>query len=93
MLNKDNKNRCYKLLAKNGCSNQMQMVIEECAELTKAICKVNRDEGDVTDEHDENLREELVDVIVMCQQMLLILRMGMDEVNSRASAKMERALR
>jgi len=68
------------------------MVIEECAELQKAVCKVARDDGEVTCEHDENFREELVDTIVMCQQMCLMLKMDIDEVNARAKHKLLRAL-
>ena len=44
----------------------MNMVIEECAELQKAVCKIHRDDGHITEAHDENLREELVDVLVVC---------------------------
>ena len=71
----------------------MGMVIEECAELQKAVCKIQRDDGHITDAHDENLREELVDVFVMCQQMFLVLKMTEDEINNRANRKLERALR
>ena len=70
----------------------MNMVIEECAELQKAVCKIHRDDGHITEAHDENLREELVDVVVMCQQMFLAMRMDTDEINNRAKAKLERAL-
>lgn len=93
MLNKENKDLCWQVLSKYGCEHQMGMVIEECSELTKAVCKVWRDDGHITDEHDENLREELVDVIVMCQQMFLVLKMDADEINKRAGKKLERALR
>jgi NTP pyrophosphatase (non-canonical NTP hydrolase) len=68
------------------------MVIEECSELQKAVCKIHRDDGHITEEHDENLREELVDVLVVCQQMFLALKMDEDEINKRAGAKLERAL-
>ena len=92
MLNDKNKNMCWEVLAKYGCENQMNMVIEECAELQKAVCKINRDDGHITDEHDENFREELVDVLVMLQQMFLVLKMSADEINNRAGKKLERAL-
>jgi len=91
MLNIENDALCWQVLAKYGCEHQLNMAIEECAELQKAVCKVNRDEH-VTNEHDENLREELVDVIVMCEQMRLMLKIDMDEVNHRAKAKLVRAL-
>ena len=38
-------------------------------------------------------REELVDVIVMCQQMFLVLKMDDKEINKRAGEKLVRALR
>ena len=92
MLNRENQELCWRVLAKYGCENQMNMVIEECAELQKAVCKIIRDNGHITDEHDENLREELVDVMVVCQQMFLAMRIDTDEINNRAKAKLERAL-
>ena len=93
MLNKENQDLCWQVLSKYGCEHQMGMVIEECAEQQKAICKIHRDDGHITDAHDENLREELVDVIVMCQQMFLVLKMDVDEINKRAGEKLVRALR
>ena len=93
MLNKNNQELCWQVLARYGCENQMNMVIEECAELQKAVCKIIRDNGHITDEHDENLKEELVDVTVVIQQMFLALKMDMSEINNRAEHKLERALR
>ena len=93
MLNKENQDLCWQVLSKFGCEHQMGMVIEECAELQKAICKIQRDDGHITDAHDENLREELVDVVVMCQQMFLVLKMSADDINNRANRKLVRALK
>lgn len=93
MLNKNNQDLCWQVLSKYGCEHQMGMVIEECAELQKAICKIQRDDGHITDAHDENLREELVDVVVMCQQMFLVLKMSADDINNRANRKLVRALK
>ncbi len=93
MLNRENQELCWQVLARYGCENQMNMVIEECAELQKAVCKIIRDNGHITDEHDENLKEELVDVTVVIQQMFLALKMDMSEINNRAEKKLERALR
>ena len=70
----------------------MNMVIEECAELQKAVCKIHRDDGHITEAHDENLREELVDVLVVCQQMFLALKMDEEDINKLAGSKLERAL-
>ena len=93
MLNKNNQELCWQVLARYGCENQMNMVIEECAELQKAVCKIIRDNGHITDEHDENLKEELFDVTVVIQQMFLALKMDVSEINNRAEQKLERALR
>ena len=93
MLNKENQELCWQVLSKYGCENQMNMVIEECAELQKAVCKIQRDDGHITDAHDENLREELVDVQVMLQQMFLVLKMTEDEINNRASGKLGKVLK
>lgn len=93
MLNKENCELCWQVLSKYGCEHQMGMVVEECAELQKSVCKIQRDDGHITDAHDENFREELVDVVVMCQQMFLVLKMSADEINKRAREKLERALK
>lgn len=93
MLNKQNCELCWQVLSRYGCEHQMGMVIEECAELQKAVCKIQRDNGHITDAHDENFREELVDVLVMLQQMFLVLKMSKDDIETRAKAKLERALK
>lgn len=93
MLNKENCELCWQVLSRYGCEHQMGMVIEECAELQKAVCKIQRDNGHITDAHDENFREELVDVLVMLQQMFLVLKMSKDDIETRAKAKLERALK
>ena len=92
MLNDENKDLCWRVLSKYGCQGQMMMVIEECSELQKAVCKINRDDGHITAQHDANFREELIDTIVMCQQMVLMLKMDMNEINRKAHEKLLKAL-
>ena len=92
MLNKENQDLCWNVLARYGCEHQLGMVIEECAELQKAVCKLIRDDGHITDEHDENFREELVDVLVMLEQMFLVLKMSNDDIDNRANRKLKKAL-
>ena len=89
MLNKENIDLCWQVLSKYGIENQQRMVIEECSELQKAVCKRFRKD---TLAHRASFIEELIDVIVMCQQMLLVERLPMQEVNDMAKAKLERAL-
>ena len=94
MLNHENKILCWNLLAKYGVALQKCILIEECAELQKAVCKMIRAADEETEKYFlENFKEELVDVIVMCQEMLLSENMSMDEVNRRAREKLERALK
>jgi len=90
MLNKENIDLCWQVLSKYGIENQQRMVIEECAELQKAVCKLFRED---TLAHRDNFLEELVDVIVVIEQMLLVERLPMDEVNEMARIKLERALK
>ena len=93
MLSQENKKLCWEILTKYGISNQQHMVIEECSELQKAICKMFRVQD--KQEYKErycNYIEELVDVIVMCQQMLLAEKISMEEVNELAQAKLVIAL-
>ena len=90
MLNEENKELCWQVLSKYGIENQQRMVIEECAELQKAVCKLFRED---TLAHRDNFLEELVDVIVVIEQMLLVERLPMDEVNEMARIKLERALK
>ena len=90
MLSEGNKNLCWDVLAKYGTQNQRRMVIEECSELQKAVCKLFREPD--SNEYYRNYIEELVDVIVMAQEMLLDENIGMDDVNGMAKVKLERAL-
>ena len=90
MLNEENKNLCWDVLAKYGTQNQRRMVIEECSELQKAVCKLFREPD--SNEYYRNYIEELVDVIVMAQEMLLDENISMDDVNAMAKEKLLRAL-
>ena len=90
MLSEENKNLCWDVLAKYGTQNQRRMVIEECSELQKAVCKLFREPD--SNEYYRNYIEELVDVIVMSQQMLLAENISMEDVNKMAEAKLALAL-
>ena len=92
MLNTENIELCYQALQKFGTEAQFLMVIEECSELQKSICKAFRNQGSVKTV-DEAILEELVDVIVMCEQLRLIACVPMGDINDMAKAKLERALK
>lgn len=93
MLNEENKKLCWEILTKYGIRNQQHMVIEECSELQKAICKLYR--AKTQEEYKEFYRdflEELMDVIAVCQQMLLADNLDMDTVNNFIKGKLIIAL-
>ena len=73
MLSEENKRLCWDVLAKYGTMNQRRMIIEECSELQKAVCKLFREPDN--NEHYRNYIEELVDVIVMAQEMLQVINL------------------
>ena len=90
MLDEENKKLCWDVLAKFGTRNQRRMIIEECAELQKAVCKLFREPDN--NEYYHNYIEELVDVIVMAQEMLLDENISMEDVNDMVEEKLLRAL-
>ena len=64
-----------------GAPAQMDMAVEEMAELTKAICKVKRAQaGAEMGAAVENVVEEIADVQIMLDQLRLIFARSTDEV-------------
>ena len=74
-----------------GAAAQIDMMIEEMSELTKALCKYRRavagdaDEGELNFRNDQVL-EEMADVGIMLNQMCLIF----GDFNEYEIAKLER---
>lgn len=75
-----------------GFSNQLQMLVEEMAELTQAICKYKRFEN-AKERVDifENLIEEVADVEIVLSQIKMLV--GEKAVNKKVEEKVERQLR
>ena len=64
-----------------GAPAQMDMAVEEMAELTKALCKVKRaTPGAATTAAIANVIEEIADVQIMLDQLRLIFARSTDEV-------------
>ena len=82
-----------------GLEAQMQQLIEEMAELTQAICKHKRKNGEgqpindaITARHvEENLIEELADVRLVLDQVILLLGCDKD-IQQVENKKVERTL-
>ena len=70
-----------------GADKQMDMVIEECSELTKAILKYRRSN---TIENAEEILKETADVFIMLRQIGFIFAPLKFDMNGEASAKIAR---
>ena len=66
-----------------GAQAQIDMMIEEMSELTKALCKYRRE---ATKHTFENVLEEMADVQIMLNQMALVFC----DFNEQEIAKLER---
>lgn len=75
--------QCIKLW---GEDSQMQIAIEECAELVKAICKFQRYKSDISA---SQIAEEIADVEIMIEQLKIIFNCP-NEVNIYKGAKLVR---
>lgn len=60
----DSENLCRKAMEVYGFPAQTAMVVEECSELTNAICKFRR--GRVGN---DDIITEIADVMIMCEQL------------------------
>ena len=91
MLNEANKERCRRIVNRYGYRPQLGMVIEECSELIKATCKVLRN-GTCATEFSESFKEELADVVAMCEQARQMANVSESEINIRVEKKLEKVL-
>lgn len=57
-----------------GANAQIDMMIEEMSELTKALLKLRRDKGEHTILLRNNVIDELADVEIMCRQMEMLFK-------------------
>jgi len=75
------------LVENNTLEQREILVIEECSELTKAICKRRRGKVSV----DLDILDECADVIVVVTALILKLDVKLDDVLTMALYKVERA--
>lgn len=61
----EQKEKCRQIVEHYGFEGQRDILVEECAELIQAICKIKREGGGVS----FNFLEELADVSIMIEQM------------------------
>lgn len=70
-----------------GFISQCDIMIEECAELTQAICKMRRC---YSSEINDNLLEEIADVFIMVRQLRVIF--GMTNIDKIVEQKLDRQM-
>lgn len=76
-----------------GEAAQIDMAVEEMAELTKALCKVKRaTPGATTTAAIANVIEEIADVQIMLDQLRLIFARSTDEVEEEKLRRLERRI-
>jgi hypothetical protein len=73
---------CERAIKLWGKERQLGMVIEECSELQKSVCKYLRYEG--SEEWRIKMMEEAADVSIMLEQ--LVMMVGSDEEFQKARA-------
>lgn len=76
-----------KIIEHYGGINQVLVLFEEMGELTKAITKVLREQGNKAD-----VAEELADVQIMIDQMKLIFKLSEKTMNEFVNYKIDRTL-
>lgn len=90
--------KCHNIADHYGFKNQSMMMIEECSELQKAICKWHRKyDGSFKSESSDcqertDIIDELADVIIMAKQLSYLLS-AEDEVSEQIEFKLDRQLR
>lgn len=92
MLNQENREKCRRVLNQFGYRHQALILVEECAELQQAVCKLFRSETTLMSQS-ENFKEEIVDVIVMATQAVMMSGMSAEEINRRAKDKLDKLAR
>ena len=69
---------------------QLCVAIEELSELTKEICKYQRDP--IMEKHYDFIKEELADVMIVCKEIQVLFGISEDELNDETEFKISRTL-
>lgn len=70
-----------------GLKNQLKQLVEECCELSVEALHYTREKGGT-----ERISEEIVDVIIMIQQIIYLLRNDTEKLEKYADFKLDRQL-
>ena len=70
-----------------GLKNQLKQLVEECSELSVEALHYTRERGGT-----ERISEEIVDVLIMIQQVIYLLRDDTEKLEKYADFKLDRQL-
>ena len=70
-----------------GLKNQLKQLVEECSELSVEALHYLRERGGT-----ERISEEIVDVLIMIQQIIYLLRNDTEKLEKYADFKLDRQL-
>lgn len=84
---KSEDSRITQIACHYGYTAQSDIIIEECAELTQAICKLRRA---WSDDRLANVKEELADVLIMARQLRVML--GSEDIDEIINQKLDRQI-
>ena len=85
------RDKLLKIIRRYGETSQINIAIEEMSELTKELCKYNRDP--IKWKHADHILEELADVLIMCKQIQIIFELSKEELDREIDFKIERTLK
>lgn len=79
--------RIKKIADHYGLINQLRQLAEECCELSVEALHYTKERGET-----ERISEEIVDVLIMIQQIIYLLRNDVKKLEKYADFKLERQL-
>ena len=79
--------RIKKIADHYGLINQLRQLAEECCELSVEALHYTREKGGT-----ERISEEMVDVLIMIQQIIYLLRNDVEKLEKYADFKLDRQL-
>ena len=79
--------RIKKIADHYGLINQLRQLAEECCELSVEALHYTREKGGT-----ERISEEMVDVLIMIQQIIYLLRNDVEKLEKYAEFKLDRQM-
>ena len=79
--------RIKKIADHYGLINQLKQLAEECCELSVEALHYTREKGGT-----ERISEEMVDVLIMIQQIIYLLRNDVEKLEKYAEFKLDRQM-